>query len=130
MKKTIIKSAVAMHLLLLLTTAMASNAQTIEKPVSEMKVAGRINSEPVYELNINNTSFGRYTIVVTDESGVLLYEETLSGTNISRKFQLNKEELGSTGVVFEVFKGGVKEAVYSVKNNVVVADMVEATAKR
>jgi hypothetical protein len=130
MKKTIIKSAVAIHLLLLLTTTMTSNAQTPGKQVTEMKVAGSINNEPVYEININNASFGSYTIVVTDEAGIVLYEETLNGTNINRKFQLNKAELGNTGVVFEVYNKSWKEAVYSVKNKVITTDYLVATAKK
>ncbi|MBX9781976.1 MAG: hypothetical protein K2X48_01665 [Chitinophagaceae bacterium] len=130
MKKTIIKSAVAIHLLLLLTAAVSANAQTTEKPLSEMKVTGRMNNEPVYELQINNTSFGKYTIVITDEAGILLYEETLSGISISRKFLLNKEELGNTGVVFEVYNGKVKEAVYTLKNKVITVDNIVATARR
>lgn len=130
MKKTIIKSAVALQLFLLLTAGIAASAQTTEKPMSEMNVAGRINNQPVYALNINNTSYGNYYIVITDEAGVFLYEENVSGTNISRKFLLNKTELGSTGVVFEVYNGRVKEAVYTVKNNVISADNMLATAKK
>jgi hypothetical protein len=130
MKKTIIKSAVALQLFLLLTAGMAASAQINEKHLSEMKVAGRMNNEPVYELHINNASFGKYTIVISDEAGIPLYEETLSGINISRKFLLNKAELGSTGVVFEVYNGRVKEAVYTVKNNVISADNMLATAKK
>ena len=120
MKKTIIKSAVALQLFLLLTAGIAASAQTTEKPMSEMNVAGRIN----------NTSYGNYYIVITDEAGVFLYEENVSGTNISRKFLLNKTELGNTGVVFEVYNGRVKEAVYTVKNNVISADNMLATAKK
>jgi hypothetical protein len=130
MKKTIIKSAVAIHLLLLLTAAVTTHAQTTEKPLSEMKVAGRMNNEPVYEISVNNTLPGTYTIVISDENGVPLYEETLSGANIRRKFTLNKEELGATGVVFEVYNGKIKEAVYAVKNNRIAAEYVFATAKK
>ncbi len=130
MKKIIIKSAVAFHLLLLLSAGITAQAQTTEKPLSEMKVAGRISNEPVYELNLNNTSFGNYTIVITDETGLVLYEEAVRGTNISRKFLLNKAELGSTGVLFEIYKGAIKEAVYSVKNNIITADTLFVTAKK
>jgi 4-hydroxy-3-methylbut-2-en-1-yl diphosphate synthase IspG/GcpE len=130
MKKTIIKSAVAIHLLLLLLAGATTQAQTNEKPLSEMKVAGTLKNEPVYEINVNNTFPGTYTIVISDENGIPLYEETLSGNNIKRKFVLNKEELGATGVVFEVYNGRIKEAVYAVKNNRITAEHVFATAKR
>lgn len=130
MKKTIIKSAVALQLFLLLTAGMAASAQINEKHLSEMKVAGRMNNEPVYELHINNASFGKYTIVISDEAGIPLYEETLSGTNISRKFLLNKDELGNTGVVFEVYNGSIKEAVYLVKNNKIVNESTFEIVKK
>lgn len=130
MKKIIIKSAIALQFFLLLSAGIAAQAQTTEKPQSELKIAGRISNEPVFELHLNNTSFGNYTIVITDESGIVLYEEAVRGTNISRKFLLNKTELGSTGVVFEVYKGAIKEAVYAVKNNIITADGLPVTAKK
>lgn len=129
MKKTLIKSAVAIHLLLLLNVT-TTHAQTIETSQSEMKATGKMNNEPVYEIRINNTLPGTYTFFVSDENGIPLYEETLSGSNIKRRFLLNKNELGSTGVVFEVFNGRTKEAVYAVKYNYITTEHLFVTAKK
>jgi hypothetical protein len=130
MKKTFIKSAVAIHLFLLLTAGIASQAQTTEKPVSEIKTTGFLKNEPVYELNINNASFGRYTIVITDEYGTPMYEETLAGTYLSRRFVLNRLELGSTGVIIQVLNGGIKEATHSIKNNRIYSESAFVTVKK
>ena len=129
MKKHFIKPAVAI-LFFLSTTAFAAEAQTNESPLSEIKTAGFLKNEPVYELSISNTAFGRYTIVITDEYGAPMYEETLAGTNLSRKFMLNKAELGSTGIIVTVFNGRNVHATYSIKNNRIYTDSAVVTVKK
>jgi hypothetical protein len=130
MKKTLIRSAVALNLLLMLVTGIDSQAHSNEKRQSEIKTAGYIKNQPVYELQLNNTSYGRYTIVIADEHGVHMYEEILAGANITRKFMLNSYELGNTGVVIEVFNGSEKEATYTIKNNRVITENTLVTAKK
>jgi hypothetical protein len=130
MKKTLIKSAVALNLLFILLSGMSAQAQTTEKHLSEIKTAGFIKNQTVYELQLNNSTFGRYTLVITDEYGVHMYEEILAGSYLSRKFILNKYELGTTGVVVEVFNGTAKEATFIIKNNRVLTESTFVTAKK
>lgn len=119
MKKTFYQSAIALSILFALTTINPAAAADKNTPVTEMKLVGKINNQPVYELNINNAFFAAYTIVVTDEYGEVLHEETVSGVNISRKFQINTEELGRTGVRFDVKATSRKSTAFRVKNNIV-----------
>jgi hypothetical protein len=130
MKKKFIQSAVAIQLLLLLTTGAAAQSINTDKPATEMKIAGQINNQPVFELFINNDAYSRYKVIVTDEYGTLMHEETLNGTNPSRKFMINKTELGETGVVFEVYSGGIKTATYTIKNNRIITDNFIVTVKK
>lgn len=128
MKQYFMKPAVAI-LFFLTTTGFAANAQTTEQPISEIKTTGFLKKEPVYELSISNTAFGKYTIVITDEYGAPMYEETITGTNLSRKFVLNRAELGSTGIIVTVFNGKNVHATYSIKNNRIYTDSALVTAK-
>ena len=116
MKKTLLKSAIALSILFatISTSAFAGNTN----PVTDLTVVGTIQSQPVYELRINNEAYGEYTIVITDEFGVVLHEETVKGVNISRKYQIDTAELGTTGVRFEVVAVSHK-STFKVKNNVV-----------
>ena len=70
-----------------------------------------------YQLNLNNTANQRFIIVVKDEFGTVLHEEIVYGTNITRKFQFNKE-LEGIDVRFEIrdMKGS-KTEVFNVKNS-------------
>ena len=122
MKQSFIKSVAALSILLSLTTAVSATAGDKVNPSTEMKVVGTIKNQPVYELNINNSEHNAYLIVVTDEHGIVLYEEDVTGVNISRRFQINRTELGSTGVRFEVVARNRKAAAFTVKNNRVTAE--------
>ena len=51
----------------------------------------------------------KFLVVVKDESGAVVYQETVSGVNIKRKYQLNTEELATTGLTFEIIGKGNKE---------------------
>lgn len=123
MKKIFFQSAIALTILFTLTATTTALAGNKNNPVStEMKAVGLINNQPVYELNINNNTYATFTIIVTDEYGVVLHEETVAGVNISKKFQINIDELGTTGVRFEVIASTRKASAFSIKNNIVAAE--------
>lgn len=99
MKKIFVSSAILFSTLLNAATVTAGD----KTPGVEMNAAGIINKQPVYQLRVNNNIATSYFIVVKDEFGVILHEETVSGTNIIRNYQLNTLELGNTQVIFEVY---------------------------
>lgn len=121
MKKILFQTAIALSILFTLTTT-ASASTGNNTPAAEMKAIGSINNQPVYELSINNNTYARYTIIVSDEFGVVLHEETITGINISRKYQINTFELGKTGVRFEVIASTQKADTFNIKNNVVAKE--------
>jgi len=97
-----------------------------ENPTVELKFIGNLNSQPVYQLNLNNVEDGEYTIVIKDIAGEVLYSERAKGTNISRKFQLNTSEVDENALRFEIInRKNFESTVYELtKNTRTVQDVV------
>jgi hypothetical protein len=73
-------------------------------PVAVVKFVGYKNSQPVYTMNIENPGNEKLTILIKDEEGVVIHEEVVKGTNITKTFQVNREELGKNTISFEVVR--------------------------
>ena len=117
MKKTIKNAAIGLFTLLAVTTGFTASAGDTTTGGAELKIAGQLNNQPVFQLNLNNTANQRFIIVVKDEFGTVLHEEIVYGTNITRKFQFNKE-LEGIDVRFEIRDvKGSKTEVFNVKNS-------------
>lgn len=113
MKKTM-KSA-AMGLLTLVASVTAFTASAGD---AELKAAGKINNQPVFQLDLNNPVNSKFMIIVKDEFGVTLYQEVVTGVQISRKFQLNTDELGGVGINFEIIDvKNDKTSVFQIQNS-------------
>lgn len=115
-----------------LTNATFAGVKT-DSPV-ELKFIGKIKSNPVFELNLNNEKSDEYFINIKDENSNVLYSEKVKGINLIRKYQLqiNEADLNSYGfgVRFEVTSASThKTKVYkvstetSVTENIVVAQL-------
>lgn len=115
--KTIIKNTVlGLFTLVLLLNANTAAAKDFI-PGAELKVAGSENDQPVLELKLNNKVEGKYMIVIKDEFGYTLYQKVVKGANISRKFQLDQEELSNVKVHFEIVDLATSNStVFDVKN--------------
>jgi hypothetical protein len=86
--KTTIKSA-ALGLVALVTVNLASATSTPYTNAAELKLVGRQNNQPVYQLSINNSTAQEVIVIVKDVQGEVLHYEVLKGTNLSRNFLLN-----------------------------------------
>ncbi len=86
--KTAIKSA-ALGLVALVSVNLASATTTPYTNAAELKLVGRQNNQPVYQLNINNTMAQEVIVIVKDVHGEVLHYEVLRGSNLSRNFLLN-----------------------------------------
>ena len=73
---------------------------------SEVKFLGKVKSQPLFQLNINNNEKETYVIVVKNNGGSEIYSEKVSGANLTRNYRLDisEEELNSPdfGLSFEV----------------------------
>ncbi len=129
-KKTRMITMGLMSFFIMGSTEAALSNQAHQNPI-ELKAISNLNKQPVFELKVNNTEAGEYLVKVKDGNGDLLYSETLKGTNVSRKYQLdiNEEELYNTfNVRFEITSVKTHEKyIYNVTHsNHVMQDIIVA----
>ena len=120
MKTTIKNAVIGLFTLVAVIAVNVANATTIEEvlPAAELKLITHIDNQPVFELSLKNTQKATFVVMVKDEFGAVVYQETVSGVDIKRKYQLNTEELGTVGLRFEISsKGNEKPAVFTVENS-------------
>lgn len=102
-----IKSA-ALGLVALVAVNFASATPTPYNNAAELKLVGRQNNQPVYQLNINNSSSQEVIVIVKDVQGEVLHYEVLKGTNISRNFLLTVEDSQQADLRVEVINRNSK----------------------
>lgn len=103
MNTKIKNAAIGLIALFAVTTAYPAMANSnYNIPAAEMKMVGLQGNQPLFQLSINNSNYEEVVIVVKDESGYVLYRETLKGANLTRTFQLNTEDLEGTNLRIEV----------------------------
>lgn len=106
-----------------LATTISANAvnanDNVENPV-ELKYIKSTTELPIYQLRLNNLNKGTYSVAIKDETGELLYTETVSGSKIVRNYQFDTQLPSSVKLTFEVS---------DVKNNNVKVYNVSRSAK-
>lgn len=125
MKTTIKNTLIGLFTFAAIIAVNVANATTTEEvaPAAELKIVGKLDNQPVFQLSFNNTTNEKFLVVVKDETGAVVYQETVSGVNIKRKYQLNTEELATTGLTFEIIgKGNTKPVVFTIENNVKISE--------
>ncbi len=125
MKTTIKNTLIGLFTFAAIIAVNVANATTTEEvsPAAELKLVAHLDNQPVFQLSLNNTQNAKFIVIVKDETGAIVYQETVSGVNIKRKYQLNTEELGTTGLSFEIIgKNNEKPVVFTVENNVTISE--------
>lgn len=120
MKTTVKNTVIGLFTFVAIIAVNVANATTTEEvtPVAELKLITTIDAQPVFQLSLNNTQNEKFVVVVKDEFGTVVYEETVSGVNIKRNYQLNTEELGTVGLTFQIVgMSNTKPVVFSVQNS-------------
>jgi tellurite resistance protein len=120
MKTTVKNTVIGLFTFVAIIAVNVANATTTEEvtPAAELKLITHIDAQPVFQLSLNNAQNEKFFVIVKDEFGTVVYEETVSGINIKRKYQLNTEELGTVGLTFEIVSmSNTKPVVFSVQNN-------------
>ena len=84
----------------------------------ELKYAGSIENNPVYRLNLTNKDQkGTFLVSISDQYGVILYRESVSVANFSRKFLINRDELGNEPIRVEIsFSGDKKVLLFEINS--------------
>jgi hypothetical protein len=85
----------------------------------EMKFAGMINEQPLFQLNFSgNANQNDFIILVFDEAGNVLYRESARGEQFTKKFLINTDEIGDQSLRFEIRCTDNKRSVtYEVNKN-------------
>ena len=116
--KTFISRSKIIAIAFMLTFSVASAesfAGTTSDTPAELKYLGKVNNQRVFELNLHNNEEDRFVITLLDQSGNILYTGEVKGTNVSRTFRLNTDEIGTPDLKFEVrSKKNNSKTVYKV----------------
>lgn len=99
--------AIALMIAFTLNSAAVSANGGIKKndkeiPGLEFKYIGSKENQPVFLLNLVNADEDEYTISFRDKSGNILYSDRLKGSNITKRFLLNTDELGTNELSVEI----------------------------
>ena len=100
------------------TTTLANGEKTPKSSSIELKFIGHYENQPVFQLNLNNTEEDEFSITFRDDYGNVLYSGKVKGSNISKKFMLNTEEIGDNVLSVEVkAKKNDKAEIYQINRN-------------
>ena len=129
MKKVMSKNkAIIVALMAIISTSFSNPVSAMDKksdpPGVEIRYLGFVDHNPVFEITTNNVLADKFFITIRDESGTVLYSESLSGKNLSRKYRIDTEE--------EITEGGLRFEVRSVnskKTEVYIAGVSENTTR-
>lgn len=100
------------------TTTLANGEKNPKSSTIELKFIGHYENQPVFQLNLNNIEEDEFSITFRDDYGNVLYSGKVKGSNISKKFMLNTEEIGDNVLSVEVkAKKNDKAEVYQINRN-------------
>jgi len=71
-------------------------------PGLEFRYIGNKENQPVFLLNLVNAEEDEYTISFRDKNGNVLYSDRLKGANITKRFLLNTDEIGTNELSVEI----------------------------
>jgi hypothetical protein len=105
MKRTNLRLGVLALALTMTSTVALADSATKPTPTTiaaEIKMIGKLDNQPVYQLTINNKDNKTFNVVIKDVDGVVLYTTQLKGSNAVQNFSLNQDELSGVPVLVEV----------------------------
>jgi len=77
-----------------LSTVTLANDGDKTTPATELKLIGKMENQPVFQLNLANAEEDEFTVTFRDEYGNVLYTDKFTGVNISKKFVLKTDDAG------------------------------------
>ena len=116
--------SIALLVALSLSTFTMANDENKNKgvPPIEFKYVGKIEGQPVFQLNLNNSEGEDFVISFRDNLGNVLYSNNVK-SNFSQNFMINSEEVGDDILTVEVrSKKTRKTEVYTIKRNQTIVD--------
>lgn len=111
-------AVVVLALSLTFSTVSMANEGGKRKHVAELKVVGKVENQPVFQLDLNSSEADEFTVTFRDDLGNVLYTDRFEGANISKKYMLKTEDMAEAtiNVVVRAKKSGTIE-VYTIDRN-------------
>lgn len=108
------------------TAGKADTIGALGETPAVLKYIGSVNNQPIFQLTLNNTESDEFYITVKDAAGTLVYTESVTGKEVTRKYRLNTDEIEVAGLKFEVrSKNNNSKFAYTIqKNTYYVEDLV------
>ncbi len=99
-RKTALRLALASTLLG--CNFLPAGAQQYARPGEpvQIKYIGAVDSQPLFQMDLDNESGETYFLSIKGEDGTLLYTEKLKERKISRKFRWNNTDTENTKLTF------------------------------
>ena len=102
------------------------NATEEPTPVS-IRYIGKLNDQPVFQIEFNNQNEEYFNVSIRDEEGNVLFYEKSKDKKFSRKFQLDKD-VNNVKLTFSLKTENQKQSqVFEVNNNYRVVEDVVVT---
>jgi len=87
-------------------------------PSADLRYIGNIKNNPVFQLDLNSTDVKDYTIAIKDVYGNILYKESVTAKNFTRKFQVDVNEIDDEVLNVEIRTDkNSKPEVFTIKRN-------------
>ena len=93
-----------------LCTAMVPHSRELDDTVKpRVSYLGRIEGQPVLQVEFDNQEGKPYTISIKDQEGRLLYSSDFSSKKFIKKFQVVQDEPGDMQLTLTFSSGRIKE---------------------
>ncbi len=120
MKKTMKNAMIGLVFLFVAVTGVTAG-KPVNSNLPELKFVQYSEQMPVIKLDLKNSNNEVYFIEISDETGLILYKEKVSGVNISRFYQLDKNDLYGAELVIKVKNASATTVTsFTIQNDVSV----------
>lgn len=120
--KGIFTSAILV-LVLIMGGANAAEKHSGKKTPFELKYVGKVQEQPVFQLNVDNAQQEDVYLKIADESGIIIYSDRFNEKSFSKNFQFDINQGNSTRIKMTLVSKSLKETQLFEINS--VAKLVE-----
>ena len=126
--RNILTSAILASVLIISTSAKASDKKIEDISPVEVKYLGQLNDQPLFQINVDNNQKEEMFVNLEDENGNILYSGKFSTSKFSRKFQFSSLDLDGTKIKLSINSNSVKKSeVFEINNETKVVTEVVVT---
>jgi hypothetical protein len=109
-------------------TAHAEGKKEAAKTPVEVKYLGSYETQPIFQVDINNVNGEELFVVLRDEEGGVIYKERFNEKSFSKKFQLNTSDPASAKITMSVYSKDYKtKQEFEINNQTKVVEDIVVT---